>query len=79
MVDPDRVTSADVDAVREAGGDDDAIEDAIAASALFHIIDRLADTFDFDLPDEAGFAAGARTLLKMGYSMPPPAWWGSGD
>ena len=56
----------------------DAIEDAIAASAMFHITDRLSDAFDFALPDEAGFAADAKVLLKRGYQMPPPAFWLSG-
>ena len=76
--DPDGVTPADIQVLRDAGCSDDAIEDAIAASAMFHITDRLSDAFDFALPDEAGFAAGAQVLLKRGYQMPPLAFWFSG-
>jgi len=53
---------------------DESIEDAIAVSATFHVIDRLADAFSFALPDEAGYAAGAKVLLKVGYAFPKAVW-----
>jgi alkylhydroperoxidase family enzyme len=65
---PDSVTSADVIPLREAGLTDDAIEDAIHVSALFHVYTRLADTFEFDIPPAEGFAQGALMLLKRGYT-----------
>lgn len=46
---------------------DAAIEDAIHATVLFNIYDRMADTLEFDIPDAGGFAQGARMLLKRGY------------
>ena len=69
--DPDNVS---VDAARAAGVSDDAIEDAIAVSATFHVVDRLADAFSFALPDEAGYAAGAKVLLRVGYAFPAMVW-----
>ncbi|PXX61025.1 putative peroxidase-related enzyme [Nocardia tenerifensis] len=43
------------------------IEDALAVCAALDTANRLADSFDFDLPSPAGFAAGAGYLLKRGY------------
>ena len=43
-------------------------------SSVFHVIDRLADAFSFALPDEAGYAAGAKILLKTGYAFPEAIW-----
>jgi uncharacterized peroxidase-related enzyme len=67
-LDPVAVTAADVAPLRAAGLTDEAIEDAIHASALFHIYTRMADTLNFDIPEPAGFAQGARMLLKRGYA-----------
>jgi uncharacterized peroxidase-related enzyme len=64
---PASVTAADVAPLRAAGLSDAAIEDAIHATVLFNIYDRMADTLDFDIPDARGFAQGARTLLQRGY------------
>jgi hypothetical protein len=68
------VTKDDIEAVRSAGVSDDAIEDAVTVSTIFHMIDRLADSFSFALPDEAGYAAGAKVLLRVGYGFPAPVW-----
>jgi uncharacterized peroxidase-related enzyme len=64
---PDDVTSADIWPLRQAGLNDDAIEDAIHVCVLFNVYDRLADSFKFEIPDEAGFAMSANMLLKRGY------------
>lgn len=66
-LDPGAVTAADVAPLRAAGLGDEAIEDAIHASVLFNIYDRMADTLNFDIPEPAGFAQGARMLLRRGY------------
>jgi uncharacterized peroxidase-related enzyme len=66
-LDPASVTAAEVAPLRQAGLSDAAIEDAIHVIALFNIYDRMADTLNFDVPDAAGFAAGARMLLRRGY------------
>jgi len=62
-----------VDAARAALSDE-AIEDAVAISCIFHIVDRLADAFSFHLPDEAGYEAGAKVLLRVGYEFPNVVW-----
>ncbi len=65
---PDEVTPDDVQVVRSAGVSDAAIEDALHIQAAFNIIDRIADAFDFHVPDLKGFQAGAKMLLKRGYT-----------
>ncbi|WP_227980364.1 carboxymuconolactone decarboxylase family protein [Nocardia spumae] len=43
------------------------IEDALAVCAAFDTTNRLADAFGFELLSPAGYAAGAKFLLKRGY------------
>lgn len=74
-LDPDNLDAADAQAARDAGVDDDALEDAAMVCVLFNTYVRLADSLRFDIPDEAGFAASARSLLGVGYSFPPPLRW----
>ena len=64
---PNDVRPADVAPLRAAGASDDAIEDAINVCALFNIYDRLADALGWYLPDRAGYAASAQSLMKRGY------------
>jgi uncharacterized peroxidase-related enzyme len=64
---PDEVNSDDMEAQRAAGLSDAAIEDAIHVTALFNIIDRIADALGFDIPSDSGFANMAEVLLKRGY------------
>lgn len=66
-LDPDRVIPADVAPLRAVGLTDEAIEDAIHVCALFNIIDRVADTLDFDVPGPDAFAESAKVLLQRGY------------
>ena len=66
-LDPASVTAADVAPLRAAGLGDEAIEDAIHATVLFNIYDRMADTLEFDIPPREGFAQGAKRLLSHGY------------
>ena len=74
-LDPDNLDAADAQAARDAGVDDDALEDAAMVCVLFNTYVRLADSLRFDIPDEAGFAASARSLLGVGYRFPPPLRW----
>ena len=53
--------------MRAAGLSDEAIEDAITVSALFNIYDRMADALGWWLPDQAGYDASGRNLMKRGY------------
>jgi alkylhydroperoxidase family enzyme len=64
-----RVSAADMRALLAAGVSRQQIEDALAVAFCFNTIDRLADTFEFAIPDAAGFQAGARMLLKRGYNL----------
>ena len=64
---PDDVRPADVAPLRGAGVSDEGIEDAIHASVLFNIYDRLADSLGWHLPDGDGYAASGRNLMKRGY------------
>lgn len=65
---PESVGAADVAPLRQAGLSDAAIEDAIHVCTLFNVYDRLADAFEFDIPEQAGFEQGATTLLRRGYA-----------
>ena len=64
---PDRVDTSDMDALRAQGLSDAAIEDAIHVTALFNMIDRIADALGFDIPSAKGFSNMAEVLLKRGY------------
>ena len=64
---PDDVRPRDVEPLRQAGVSDEAIEDAIHASVLFNVYDRLADSLGWHLPDGDGYAASGRSLMKRGY------------
>jgi hypothetical protein len=61
------VSVDDMRAVVAAGVTREQIGDALAVAFAFNIIDRLADTFEFFVPDPAGFDAGAKFLLSRGY------------
>jgi alkylhydroperoxidase family enzyme len=76
---PDDFSPADFQVARDAGVRDEAIVDALYVCALFNIADRLADAFDFAIPDQEGFNATANMLLRIGYLMPPPVVWFSRD
>lgn len=74
-LEPDAVTADDAAEARAAGVDDDALEDAAMVCVLFSTFVRLADSLRFDIPDDGGFAASARSLLGVGYRFPPPVRW----
>jgi uncharacterized peroxidase-related enzyme len=64
---PESITAADARQLRAAGLSEAAIEDAIHVCTIFNVYDRLADSFNFHIPDEKGFAKSASMLLKRGY------------
>jgi alkylhydroperoxidase family enzyme len=64
---PEAVTAEDTIPLRVVGLNTAAIEEAIYVCTLFNILDRLADSFGFDLLDERGYAASAKQLLTRGY------------
>jgi alkylhydroperoxidase family enzyme len=66
---PDDVQPADVAPLRAAGLSDQAIEDAIHVCALFNVIDRVADSLDFDIPSAKSLRRSATMLLRVGYRL----------
>ena len=61
------VEVADVQAVIAHGVTRAQLEDALAVCFAFNVIDRLADTFEFEVGPPAAFAASAKHLLTRGY------------
>jgi uncharacterized peroxidase-related enzyme len=66
---PRQIGAADVDAVRAAGVSDTAIEDVIHIAFCFHIINRLANAFDFHVASPETFRKVGKSLLKRGYRL----------
>jgi hypothetical protein len=61
------VDAEDVRMMLAAGASCPQIEDALAIGFASNIINRLADAFEFPVPDANALAAGARFLLARGY------------
>lgn len=66
---PEELGPADVEAVRAAGVDDDALVDAIHVCAFFNMIARLADSLGWDVPPDEAFRARAPVMLEGGYAL----------
>lgn len=64
------VTADDMRALLAAGVSKQQILDALAVAFVFNVINRLADTFEFHVPDAKGFALSAKSLIDHGYRMP---------
>lgn len=64
---PEEVGPADIEGLRRAGVDDDAIRDAAYVCAIFNVIDRVSDALDFAVPPPRMLAVAARFLLHVGY------------
>lgn len=62
------VETADIKAVLEAGVSPQQVEDALAVCFAFNVTNRLADAFDFFVPTDKAFEAGANYLIKRGYA-----------
>jgi uncharacterized peroxidase-related enzyme len=61
------VEADDMRAVLAAGVSRAQIEDALAVCFAFNVMNRLADTFEFSVPEAKAFEAGAKFLLARGY------------
>ena len=61
------LTAADVRPVLAAGVSRQGVVDALMVGYAFNIITRLADTFGFEIPPQAGFDWAAKRLLSRGY------------
>lgn len=61
------VDAEDISVVLALGASPQQIEDALAVCFCFNIIGRLADSFNFSVPSDEAFGAGAKYLLVRGY------------
>jgi len=66
---PQSVTADDMRAVLATGVTKSQIQDALAVCFAFNIIDRLADAFEFEVPEQGSFDASAKMLLTRGYKL----------
>lgn len=66
---PDELTAADAERVRAAGVSDQALRDAVLVCALFNMIDRLADSFGWDVLPFDAFRERAQMMFDGGYSI----------
>ena len=65
---PDRIEAeADIRPLREQGLSDEDIENVAAICAAFHVIVRIADALDFEVPTEEEFARLAPKMAARGY------------
>ena len=64
---PSKTTQADVDAMLEAGWDEQAIEDALGVCALFNFMNRLVDGYGLELPNKEQLAGMAKGINSQGY------------
>jgi uncharacterized peroxidase-related enzyme len=65
---PARMTTADAEAIYEAGWGDDALYSTVLVTALFNFYNRLADGVGLAMPDDYGAEAGKR-LSTLGYDV----------
>jgi uncharacterized peroxidase-related enzyme len=64
---PGEIGQDDITPMRIAGVNDRAIEDAIYVCTYFNIIDRIADSLDFEVLSSETFAQRAGNFLREGY------------
>jgi alkylhydroperoxidase family enzyme len=67
--DPSSVGPSDAEAVLKAGVSEQAFRDALYVVAMFELINRLADSFGFAVPDPSSFEDTASKLLRFGYRL----------
>jgi hypothetical protein len=66
---PEELTEADAEAAYAAGVSKQALRDAAAVSAMFNMIVRLADAFDWAVPEWDRLMQRAPAMLEGGYAM----------
>jgi hypothetical protein len=66
---PDELRAQDAEDVLGAGVSEGALIDAIHIAALFNMIVRLADSFDWYVPLDQELAAGAKARLGSSYAL----------
>lgn len=66
---PHELSADDIDSMRKAELSDKAIEEVAYVVYLFSVMDRLADTFDFDIPNGKHVGNTAKFLFRRGYKL----------
>ncbi len=66
---PDAVSPADITALKEAGVSEQGIEEAINICFVFCTINRLANSFDFELANEKSLNRVGFVLYNLGYGI----------
>ncbi|SDI34037.1 uncharacterized peroxidase-related enzyme [Actinokineospora alba] len=67
---PDDVTAADLAPLRAAGVPDQAVVDALHVNAVFNLVNRLANAFEWSWDSDAHVLAGAKALKRFRYRLP---------
>jgi uncharacterized peroxidase-related enzyme len=67
---PDELGSDDVETARTAGLSNEAIEHVFDVATIFNLINRLADAFEFNVPDQERLDQDAKVVLRFGYRFP---------
>jgi uncharacterized peroxidase-related enzyme len=68
--DPTGVTTDDVERVRLAGVEHDALAEAIYVAFMFNTINRVADALAFEHRSDRDRRRGAQALRRLGYHLP---------
>lgn len=71
-LDPDAIGPGDADAVRDAGVTDEALDEAVRISVLFHVINRVMDTAGAGPLEGRSLTVARRVVGSGGYRLPPP-------
>jgi alkylhydroperoxidase family enzyme len=66
---PNAVSQGDITAMKEAGVSEKGIEEAIYVCFVFCTINRLANSFDFELANEKSLNRVGFVLYNMGYGI----------
>jgi len=69
---PDAIGPGDADAVRAAGVSDEALDEAVRISVLFHVINRVMDTAGAGPLEGRSLAIARKVVGSAGYRVPPP-------
>jgi alkylhydroperoxidase family enzyme len=67
--DPDSLTAAHLEPIRQLGVPDDAIVEALRVAVVWNVVNRLANAFDFQLRS-GQLEKGTRSLHRFGYRFP---------
>jgi uncharacterized peroxidase-related enzyme len=67
---PDELGPDDIETARTAGLLNEAIEHVFDVTTIFNLINRLADAFEFNVPDQQRLDQAAKVVLRFGYRFP---------